>query len=100
MSDTDYMQMAIEQAQAAAQQGEVPVGAVLVGPNGEVLARAQNQMRRQNDPTAHAEIVAIREACAKLGNSRLIDCDLYVTLEPCPMCAGAIAHAQIGRAHV
>ncbi len=97
MSDTDYMQMAIEQAQAAAQQGEVPVGAVLVGPNGEVLARAQNQMRRQNDPTAHAEIVAIREACAKLGNSRLIDCDLYVTLEPCPMCAGAIAHARLRR---
>ena len=93
----DYMQLAIEQAQAAAEQGEVPVGAVLVGPNGEVLASAQNQMRSQNDPTAHAEMSVIREACAKLSQERLLECDLYVTLEPCPMCAGAIAHARIRR---
>ena len=91
------MQMAIDQAEAAAQQGEVPVGAVLVGPKGEVLAKTRNQMRTLQDPTAHAEILAIREACAKLGNERLLECDLYVTLEPCPMCAGAIAHARLRR---
>jgi tRNA(adenine34) deaminase len=97
MSEIDYMQMAIDQAEAAAQQGEVPVGAVLVGPKGEVLAKTRNQMRALQDPTAHAEILAIREACAKLGNERLLECDLYVTLEPCPMCAGAIAHARLRR---
>lgn len=94
---SDYMQMALAEAQAAASAGEVPVGAVLVGPDGTVLARARNAMRRDNDPTAHAEIAAIRAACAALGNERLSDCDLYVTLEPCPMCAGAIAEARIRR---
>ena len=97
MSKLDYMQMALDEAQAAAAAGEVPVGAVLVGPDGTVLARARNAMRGDKDPTAHAEIGAIRTACAKLGNERLIDCDLYVTLEPCPMCAGAIAEARIRR---
>ena len=97
MSEIDYMQLAIDAAKAAAEHGEVPVGAVLVGPKGEVLAVAQNQMRRQKDATAHAEIVAIRQACAKLGKERLLECDLYVTLEPCPMCAGAIAHARLRR---
>ena len=96
MSKLDYMQMALDEAQAAAAAGEVPVGAVLVGPDGAVLARARNAMRGDKDPTAHAEMAAIRTACAKLGNERLIDCDLYVTLEPCPMCAGAIAEPALG----
>lgn len=91
------MQMALDEALAAQNADEVPVGAVLVGPDGAVLARAQNHMRRMNDPTAHAEILAIRSACAKLGNERLTGCSLYVTLEPCPMCAGAIAEARIGK---
>ena len=94
---TDYMQIALDEAKAAASDGEVPVGAVLVGADGVVLARARNAMRGQHDPTAHAEIAAIRAACEKLGNERLSDCDLYVTLEPCPMCAGAIAEARIRR---
>lgn len=91
------MQMALDEALAAQNADEVPVGAVLVGPDGAVLARTQNHMRRMNDPTAHAEILAIRNACAKLGNERLTGCSLYVTLEPCPMCAGAIAEARIGK---
>lgn len=91
------MQMALAEAQAAAEAGEVPVGAVIVGPDGKVLARARNVMRSTHDPTAHAEIAAIRAACAALGNERLVNCDLYVTLEPCPMCAGAIAEARIRR---
>lgn len=97
MSKQDYMQMALDEAQAAAAAGEVPVGAVIVASDGQVLARARNAMRRDNDPTAHAEIAAIRAACEKLGNERLTDCDLYVTLEPCPMCAGAIAEARLRR---
>lgn len=95
--EDDYMQMALAEAQAAAEAGEVPVGAVIVGPDGKVLARARNVMRSTHDPTAHAEIAAIRAACAALGNERLVNCDLYVTLEPCPMCAGAIAEARIRR---
>lgn len=91
------MQMALDEAQAAAQAGEVPVGAVLVGQDGKVLAQTRNQMRALNDPTAHAEILAIRQACEKLGNERLMGCSLYVTLEPCPMCAGAIAEARIAK---
>ena len=91
------MQMALDEAHAAAERGEVPVGAIIVGPDGTVLARARNAMRDDKDPTAHAEMAAIRQACAKLGNERLSDCDLYVTLEPCPMCAGAIAEARIRR---
>ncbi|MEL0151531.1 MAG: nucleoside deaminase [Rhodobiaceae bacterium] len=96
MSD-DFMQMALDEAQAAAQAGEVPVGAVLVGKDGNILAQTRNQMRALNDPTAHAEILAIRTACEKLGNERLMGCSLYVTLEPCPMCAGAIAEARIAK---
>ncbi|MGH1574592.1 nucleoside deaminase [Methylobacterium sp. P31] len=83
-------------AQAAAAAGEVPVGAVIVR-NGTVLAIAHNRPRLLHDPTAHAEILAIRAACAAIGDERLIDCDLYVTLEPCPMCAGAISLARIRR---
>ena len=91
------MQMALDEAHAAAAAGEVPVGAVLVSAQGAVLARTGNQMRALNDPTAHAEIAAIRQACETLGNERLSGCSLYVTLEPCPMCAGAIAEARIAK---
>lgn len=93
------MDIALAEAQAAADRGEVPVGAVLVSAEGEVLASAGNQTRAGNDPTAHAEINVIREACAKLGQERLSGCDLYVTLEPCAMCATAIAHARIARVY-
>ena len=97
MTAPDYMAMAFAEAEAAAQAGEVPVGAVIVAADGSVLARIGNAMRHTNDPTAHAEILALRAACATLGTDRLPDCDLYVTLEPCTMCAGAISHARIRR---
>jgi tRNA(adenine34) deaminase len=92
------MRIALEAAQAAAAAGETPVGAVIVDPaSGEVLAVGANQPIGSHDPTAHAEIVALRAAAAKLGNYRLTDLHLFVTLEPCAMCAGAISHARIGR---
>lgn len=91
------MQAALDEAQAAAARGEVPVGAVIVAPDGRVVARAGNRTRELADPTAHAEMLAIRAACAAAGSERLIGHDLYVTLEPCPMCAAAIAAARIGR---
>ncbi len=90
------MEAALSEARAAGARGEVPVGAVLVL-GGEVLAQAGNRTRELNDPTAHAEILVIREACARLGAQRLTGADLYVTLEPCPMCAAAIAAARIER---
>lgn len=90
------MDSALKLAEAAAKAGEVPVGAVIVH-NGEVIAEASNQMRTLGDPTAHAEMVAIRKALAVLGSGRLGECDLYVSLEPCAMCAGAIAHTKIRR---
>lgn len=93
----DFMSLALEQAVQAAAAGEVPVGAILVSPEGEMITRAGNQMRQLNDPTAHAEILVIRQAAEILGSERLVDCDLYVTLEPCTMCAGAISHARIRR---
>jgi tRNA(adenine34) deaminase len=92
-----FMRMALELAGAAAAAGEVPVGAVVVK-DGEVIGRGYNRPISSSDPTAHAEIVALREAAAKLGNYRLPGCDLYVTLEPCAMCVGAMVHARI--AHV
>lgn len=92
-----YMEIALQEAQAAADRGEVPVGAVLVSPSGEVLAQAGNRTREVFDPTAHAEILVIREACNLLKSERLTGCDLYVTLEPCPMCATAISSARIRR---
>lgn len=92
-----HMDIALQEAKAAAARGEVPVGAVLVAPNGDVVARAGNRTRELNDPTAHAETLAIRQACADAGSERLIDHDLYVTLEPCPMCATAISFARIRR---
>ncbi|CAN0653779.1 nucleoside deaminase [Nitratireductor aquimarinus] len=90
------MDAALEEARLAAERGEVPVGAVIVH-DGAIIARAGNRTRECNDPTAHAEIVAIREACEKLGSERLTGADLYVTLEPCAMCAGAISFARIRR---
>lgn len=92
------MRIALEAAQAAALAGETPVGAVVVDPaSGEVIAVGANQPIGSHDPTAHAEIVAMRAAARKLGNYRLTDLHLFVTLEPCAMCAGAISHARIGR---
>lgn len=91
------MDLALIEAEAARDRGEVPIGAVVTGPDGEVLARAGNRTLELRDPTAHAELLAIREACAKLGSERLIGCDLHVTLEPCAMCAGAISFARIRR---
>lgn len=96
MSFRSYMEIALDEARAAADRGEVPVGAVLVR-DGEVIARAGNRTRELNDPTAHAEILVIREAAARIGSERLVGADLYVTLEPCPMCAAAISFARIGR---
>ncbi len=90
------MQLAIEEARAAAGRGEVPVGCVIVR-GGEVVARAGNRTTADHDPTAHAELLAIRQAAAKLGSERLADCDLYVTLEPCAMCAAAMSFARIRR---
>ncbi|KAB7610353.1 nucleoside deaminase [Amylibacter sp. SFDW26] len=94
---TSYMDIAIEEAERAAARGEVPVGAVIVSKAGDVIARAGNRTREINDPTAHAEILAIRSACKALGQERLTGCDLYVTLEPCPMCAAAISNARLAR---
>ncbi|MCE6952044.1 nucleoside deaminase [Cereibacter sphaeroides] len=91
-----HMKDALAEARAAGARGEVPVGAVIVAPDGRVLARAGNRCRELADPTAHAEMLAIRAACAQLGE-RLTGCDLYVTLEPCAMCAAAIAAARIAR---
>jgi tRNA(adenine34) deaminase len=90
------MRLALDEAAAAARGGEVPVGAVVMRGT-EVVATSRNRMRDDHDPTAHAEMVALRAAAAALGTSRLDDCDLWVTLEPCAMCAGAIALARIGR---
>lgn len=91
-----FMERALDLARGAQDAGEVPIGAVVVK-NGTIIGEGNNRTRRDYDPTAHAEIVAIRAAAAASGNDRLMDCDLWVTLEPCAMCAGAIAHARIAR---
>jgi tRNA(Arg) A34 adenosine deaminase TadA len=91
------MSIAFEEAEAAAVRGEVPVGAVVTDGNGRIIARAGNRTLELRDPTAHAEMLAIREAARTLGSERLIGCDLHVTLEPCAMCAGAISFARIRR---
>jgi len=96
MTDHDLMRQALAEAQSAAAAGEVPIGAIMVH-NNTIIARAQNRVLRDCDPTAHAEMVALRAAAAVLGNYRLLDCELYVTLEPCAMCAGAMIHARLGR---
>jgi tRNA(Arg) A34 adenosine deaminase TadA len=93
----DPMALALAEAELAGEAGEVPVGAVLVDAGGAVLARARNRTERDKDPTAHAELLAIREAAQARGTARLVGCDLYVTLEPCPMCAQAISFARIRR---
>jgi tRNA(adenine34) deaminase len=96
MTDLDFMQAALEQARLAAEAGEVPIGTVLVR-DGEIVTRGQNRVLRDVDPTAHAEIVAMRAAALSIGNYRLNGCTLFVTLEPCAMCAGAMIHARLGR---
>ncbi len=96
LTDIDYMQQALALAQQAAQAGEVPVGAVVVK-DGTIIGRGSNAPIGTHDPTAHAEIRAMRDAAQHLGNYRLVDCTLYVTLEPCAMCSGAIQHARIAR---
>ncbi len=92
-----HMNQALAEARAAAKRGEVPVGALVVAPDGQVIARAGNRTRELGDPTAHAEMLAIRAACAATGSQRLTGHALYVTLEPCAMCAAAIASARIAR---
>lgn len=93
----DLMALALAEAEAAAARGEVPVGAVIVDQKGSVLAQSGNRTLELKDPTAHAELLVIREAAARLSSERLIGCDLYVTLEPCTMCAGAISFARVRR---
>jgi tRNA(adenine34) deaminase len=97
MTFRSHMDTALQEAQKAGARGEVPVGAVVVGPDGQIVARAGNRTRELNDPSAHAEVLALRAACAALCQERLPDHDLYVTLEPCPMCAAVISFARIGR---
>ncbi|MEX0370977.1 MAG: nucleoside deaminase [Tateyamaria sp.] len=99
MEFRSFMEHALAEARAAGDLGEVPVGAVVVSPRGQVVARAGNRTRTLSDPTAHAEILAIRTACEAAGSERLVGYDLYVTLEPCAMCAAAIAAARIARVY-
>jgi tRNA(adenine34) deaminase len=96
MNAPSFMDLALKAAETAGKSGEVPIGCVIVR-DGEVVATAANRTLTDRDPTAHAEILALREAAARLGSERLVDCDLYVTLEPCTMCAGAISFARIRR---
>ena len=95
-TDTDYMQIALDLARQAALNGEVPVGAIIVK-DGEIIGRGSNAPIGLHDPTAHAEVIAMRQAAQHLGNYRLVDCTLYVTLEPCAMCSGAMQHARIAK---
>lgn len=99
MGFTSHMSAALNEARAAADRGEVPVGAIIVAPDGAIVAATGNRTRELNDPTAHAEILAIRAACAVAKSERLTGHDLYVTLEPCAMCAAAIAAARIARVY-
>ncbi len=96
MADETYMRVALDEARAAAELGEVPIGAVVVC-DGDLVARAHNLRETHRDPTAHAEMIAIREAARRLDRWRLSDCTVYVTLEPCPMCAGAMHQARVAR---
>lgn len=97
MTFKSYMNIALAEARNAGARDEVPVGAVVISPEGQVLAQVGNRTRELRDPTAHAEILAIRAACEVVGSERLAGCDLYVTLEPCPMCAAAISQTRIAR---
>ena len=96
MNDFDFMREALAETKKAGEMGEVPIGAIVVR-NGEIIARAHNERETGKDATRHAEIIAIERACSALGGWRLIGCDLYVTLEPCPMCAGAAVNARLVR---
>ncbi|MGH6715366.1 MAG: nucleoside deaminase [Bradyrhizobium sp.] len=96
MATPSFMDLALKAAESAQESGEVPIGCVIVR-NGKVIATAGNRTLAERDPTAHAEMIAIRKAAAAIGSQRLVDCDLYVTLEPCTMCAGAISFARIRR---
>ncbi|MDE6591170.1 MAG: nucleoside deaminase [Oscillospiraceae bacterium] len=96
MSHEEYMRQAIELAKQCPPDGDVPVGCVVVSPDGEIIGRGRNRREQAHRATAHAEVEAINEACARLGTWRLEGCTLYVTLEPCPMCAGAIINSRIG----
>ena len=96
LTDYEIMELALEEAFQASREGEVPVGAVLVN-EGQVVARNHNRSLSLHDPTAHAEILVLREGAAQVGNYRLNGCELFVTIEPCPMCAGAIVHSRISR---
>lgn len=98
MDKKEIMMIALAEARLAAQAGDVPVGAVIVR-DGEIVARAHNERETSHDATAHAEILAIRRASERLGRWRLSDCEMYVTLEPCPMCSGAILNARLGRVY-
>jgi tRNA(Arg) A34 adenosine deaminase TadA len=100
MNAPDYMNIALEEARAAAERGEVPIGAVLVGPDGAIVARNGNRTLERCDPSAHAEMLVIREGCQKAGAQRIPGHDLYVTLEPCTMCAGAVSFARIRVLHI
>lgn len=95
--DIKFMQVALDLANKAAEQGEIPVGAVIVAPNGDIIAGAYNLRETEKSAVAHAEILAIEQACERLGGWRLCGCTLYVTLEPCPMCAGALVNSRIDR---
>lgn len=97
MDDVKNMKLALQQATEAYREGEVPIGAVIVGPNGEIVAKSHNMTQALHDPTAHAEMLALTSAFEALGGKYLQDCTLYVTLEPCPMCAGALAHSRVGK---
>ena len=95
----DYMDSAIEEGKKALKNGEIPVGAIIVK-DGIIIGRGYNEKEGKKDPTQHAEIIAIKEACVSVGDWRLTGCDMYVTLEPCPMCAGAILQSRIGKLHI
>lgn len=97
LDDASYMHVALEAAQKAAKMGEIPIGAVIVDGEGKILAVAHNLCETNRTPTAHAEMLALEQACQTRGDWRLSDCTIYVTLEPCPMCTGALIHARIGR---
>ena len=99
MNKVNFMELALLEAEAAARRGEVPVGAVLVSSEGEILSQKGNRTEEDKDPTAHAEILVIREAARKRASPRLQDCDLYVTLEPCAMCAAAISFSRLRRVY-
>jgi len=97
LSDVDAMSVAIDEARAGAAEGEIPIGAVVIRPEGGIIARAHNRREGSHDPTAHAEVLALRAAASHLGRWRLDDCTMVVTMEPCPMCAGAVVMSRLGR---